>query len=60
MWGLSITFCLLSSFVQLSDLFENKECNSGQCMSADEKVKKIVGAPLVVIIDFNSSLFLRQ
>jgi len=25
-------------------------------MSADEKVKKMVGAPLVVIIDFNSSL----
>ena len=49
MRGLSITFCLLSSLVQSCDLLENNECNSAQCMSSDEKVKKMIGALLLLI-----------
>jgi len=39
MWGLFITFWRLWSAVLLSLQFK-RACNSGQCMSAEEKVKK--------------------
>ena len=59
MCGLSITFCPLFSLVE-SDFPENRDCNSGQCMSADDKVKTIVGTPVVVIIVLRSFLTLCQ
>ena len=55
-----MTFCrLISGVVSLNELLNNA-CRSGQCMSAEEKVKKNVGASTLLIIAFKSSLALCQ
>ena len=60
MCGLFITFCLLSSIEVFSAILPNKSCNSGQCISDDENVKKNVGGPLFVTIALSSSLTFCQ
>ena len=57
--GWLITFFRLCSDLGLEEGFKSV-CSSGQCMSAEEKVKKIVGAPLQAIIAFKSSRILYQ
>ena len=63
-WRLLITFRCLTSLVALpvsqSRSVLNRSCNSGQCISAVEKVKNNVGAPTLVIIAFRSSRTLFQ
>ena len=58
MWIVNNIFS--SSDVGLGEDGFKSMCSSGQCMSAEEKVKKIVGAPLQAIIAFKSSRTLYQ
>ena len=60
MCGLLITFIHLSSLLVLWVVIWNKSCNSGQCISADEKVKNNAGAPTWFIIALRSSLTFYQ
>ena len=59
-----MTFWHLTSLVELpvSQLGSvlNRSCYSGQCISAEEKVKNNVGAPALVVIAFRSSRTLFQ
>ena len=52
--GLFITFIPLSLELRSFMLELESWCNSGQCISAADKVKNIVGGPLYAIIDLRS------
>lgn len=52
--GLFVTFIPLSLELRSFMLELESWCNSGQCISAADKVKNIVGGPLYAIIDLRS------